>query len=118
MPTINQLSAVDTVAAGDAIPLYSQAQGDARKSSITVLIDFIRQNLGIASGTSFTASSYLKVSSVTVANLPAAATAGSGARATVSDASQTLTAGIGGVVAGGGANIVPVFSDGTNWRIG
>jgi len=36
----------------------------------------------------------------------------------VSDSNQTLAAGIGAVVAGGGANVVPVFSDGTNWRIG
>ena len=53
-----------------------------------------------------------------VASLVAAGTAGSGARAMVSDATQTLTAGIGAIVAGGGANIVPVVSDGTNWRIG
>ena len=118
MPQINQLSAVDAVTGADQLPLYSSANGDARKSSITVLIDYIRQHLGVASGTSFTASSYSKVSAVTVANLPAAATAGAGARATVTDATQALTAGIGAVVAGGGANIVPVFSNGANWLIG
>lgn len=53
----------------------------------------------------------------TVATLPAAA-ANTYARSVVADATQTLTAGIGAVVAGGGANIVPVFCDGTNWRIG
>lgn len=118
MTTINQLSAVDAVTGSDQLPIYSSANGDARKSSITVLIDYIRQNLGIASGTSFTASSYAKVTAVSVSSLPAAATAGAGARATVTDATQALTAGIGAVVAGGGANVVPVFSDGTNWRIG
>ena len=41
-----------------------------------------------------------------------------GLRSCVSDATQTLTAGIGAVVVGGGANNVPVYSDGTNWRIG
>ena len=41
-----------------------------------------------------------------------------GARDFVTDATQTLTAGIGATVAGGGANVVPVFSDGTNWKIG
>lgn len=60
----------------------------------------------------------LRTGQTTVAGLPAAATAGSGARAMVTDATQTLTAGIGAVVAGTGANIVPVVSDGTNWRIG
>ena len=56
--------------------------------------------------------------STTVASLPSAATAGAGAHAFVTDATQTLTAGIGAVVAGGGANNVPVVSDGTNWLIG
>lgn len=52
---------------------------------------------------------------LTVATLPAAATAGAGARAFVTDANATTFASI---VAGGGANGVPVYSDGTNWRIG
>jgi hypothetical protein len=52
-----------------------------------------------------------------VSALPAAATS-VGGRATVNNATQTLTAGIGAIVAGGGGNIVPVFCDGTNWRIG
>jgi len=51
----------------------------------------------------------------TVAQLVAAGTAGAGARAVVTDANATTFAAI---VAGGGANVVPVFSDGTNWRIG
>jgi hypothetical protein len=50
---------------------------------------------------------------VPVAKLPLAATAG--ARAYVSDANATV---FGAVVAGGGANFVPVYSDGTNWRVG
>jgi hypothetical protein len=55
---------------------------------------------------------------LTVATLPAASTAYKGSRATVSDANATCTAGIGAVVAGGGANIVPVYCEGTAWRIG
>jgi hypothetical protein len=51
----------------------------------------------------------------TVAALVAAATAGAGARAVVTDANATT---FHAIVAGGGANVVPVFSDGTNWRIG
>lgn len=54
----------------------------------------------------------------TVATLPNAATVGAGTRAFVTDATQTLTAGIGAVVAGGGANKAPVISDGANWLIG
>ena len=51
----------------------------------------------------------------TVATLPAVV---NGARAQVSDSTVTLTAGIGLVVVGGGANSVPVNSDAANWRIG
>lgn len=51
----------------------------------------------------------------TVANLPSAATLGLGARRFVVDANATTFA---SVVAGGGANTVPVYSDGANWRIG
>ena len=51
----------------------------------------------------------------TVATLPSAVTSGVGARAFVSDANATTFA---STVAGGGANKVPVYSDGTNWKIG
>lgn len=58
---------------------------------------------------------YVRTHALTVATLPAANTVGSGSRAFVSDANATTFA---SVVAGGGANGVPVYSDGTNWRIG
>ena len=51
----------------------------------------------------------------TVSGLPTAASAGMGARGFVTDASAT---GFSSIVAGGGINHVPVYSDGTNWRIG
>lgn len=51
----------------------------------------------------------------TVATLPAATTR---CRAFVSDSNATLAAGLGNIVAAGGANLVPVYADGTNWRIG
>ena len=71
---------------------------------------------GIVSGTgNITGGPYLKTSSLTVATLPSASTAGAGARSFVSDATATTFASI---VAGGGGNPVPVFSDGTNWKIG
>lgn len=50
----------------------------------------------------------------TVATLPSAASS-TGARAFVTDATATTFA---SVVAGGGSNGVPVYSDGTNWRVG
>lgn len=57
----------------------------------------------------------LKLGTLTVANLPTAGTAGAGSKAFVTDATATTFA---SVVAGGGANNVPVYSDGTNWLIG
>lgn len=59
--------------------------------------------------------SYVQTPSMTVANLAAAATAGAGARAFVTDATATTFL---STVAGGGANKVPVVSDGANWLIG
>jgi hypothetical protein len=53
-----------------------------------------------------------------VADLPAASSALAGTRAAVSNSNAAYTAGIGAVVAGGGSNVVPVFCDGSNWRIG
>jgi hypothetical protein len=51
-----------------------------------------------------------------VASLPAAATIGTGTIGYfVTDANATTFASI---VAGGGTSIVPVYSDGTDWRIG
>ncbi len=52
---------------------------------------------------------------VTVANLPAPAAAGQGARHFVTDAtSKSFSA----LVVGGGPHSVPVYCDGTNWRVG
>jgi hypothetical protein len=50
-----------------------------------------------------------------VAALPAASAANTGFRYLVGDATTTT---FGTVVAGAGSNKVPVYSDGTNWRIG
>jgi len=55
------------------------------------------------------------VYSVAGTALPSASTAGQGARAFVSDATATTFA---SAYTGGGANKVPVYSDGTDWRIG
>ncbi len=118
MTTINQLSSLDAVSGGDLLPVFSTGNGDARKASISLLLAYIAANLGNAAADSLTASLFINVTPVAVASLPAAATAGAGARASVNNATQTLTAGIGATVTGGGANTVPVFCDGTNWRIG
>ena len=51
----------------------------------------------------------------TVATLPSAATSGKGARSFVTDA---LAPTFGATVVGGGAVAIPVYSDGTNWKVG
>jgi hypothetical protein len=51
----------------------------------------------------------------TVSTLPSAATAGVGARSFVTDA---LLPTFGATVVTGGAVAVPVYSDGTNWKVG
>lgn len=51
----------------------------------------------------------------TVATLPSAATSGVGSRSFVTDASAPT---FGATVVGGGAVAVPVYSDGTNWKVG
>lgn len=51
----------------------------------------------------------------TVATLPSAATSGVGARSFVTDALDPV---FGATVAAGGAVATPVYSDGTNWKVG
>lgn len=57
---------------------------------------------------------FFRAFALAVSALPAASI-GSGMRATVSDATATT---FNTIVVGGGSNVVPVFSDGANWRIG
>lgn len=45
MPTINELSAVDSVAAADQVPIYDASNGDARKASMTVLAEYLQSVL-------------------------------------------------------------------------
>jgi hypothetical protein len=68
----------------------------------------------VLNGLVITAEKPIKMAAYTVATLPSAATHLYG-RALVTDANATT---FNSVVAGGGSNKVPAFSDGTNWRIG
>jgi hypothetical protein len=52
---------------------------------------------------------------VLVADLPSASVAGIGSRAFVTNSSVST---FGSTVAGGGSTKVPVYSDGTNWKVG
>ena len=57
----------------------------------------------------------IKTGGYTVSSLPTASSAGAGARAFVTDANTVV---FGSALTGGAGNAVPVFSDGTTWRIG
>lgn len=45
MATINKLSSTDTLSGGDNLVVYKQAQGDARKASITALMSHVNANV-------------------------------------------------------------------------
>ncbi len=74
-----------------------------------------RKAAGILKVSSASTGGVINFDPVAVASLPAAATAGAGARGFVTDA---LTPVYGSTVTGGGAVKVPVYSDGTNWIVG
>jgi len=44
MPYINQLPALDQLSGGDQLPVYSPVNGDARRVSITALLEFFQGN--------------------------------------------------------------------------
>lgn len=54
----------------------------------------------------------------TTTTLPAAATAGAGARAFVTDATLAAVGNFGAAYVGGGTHAVPIWSTGTGWFIG
>jgi len=108
MPTINFLPLITQVSGGDNVVLWVPNQGDSRRASITTLIEYIQANLGAVTCTS------VQTAPVTYAQLPAAVS-NAGARAFITDGSTTT---FNATVAGGGANKVPVFSDGANWKVG
>lgn len=108
MPTINQLPTVTQVSGGDQLPLFVTNQGDARRCSVTTLIEYVQVNFGAVTCAS------VQTTPVTYAQLPSAVS-NAGARAFITDGSSTTFA---ATVAGGGANKVPVYSDGTVWKVG
>ena len=57
----------------------------------------------------------VKTVAVVFSALPSASTAGAGTRGFITDANNVT---FGSQVDGGGANSIPVYSDGTNWYVG
>lgn len=109
MPTINYLPLITQLSGGDNLVLWVPNQGDSRRASITTFIQFIEENFdGVVCNS-------VQTTPTTYSQLPTATNAGAGTRAFITDGS---TATFGATVAGGGANIVPIYSDGTNWKVG
>ena len=93
----------------------------------SIVTTALKGNVGIATTTptvaldvsgSIAATGTIKATPTTVAALPAASTAGAGARTFVTDSDNSLSSHHGQTVIGGGSNFVPVYSDGTNWIVG
>jgi len=84
-----------------------------------IVATFSNTNLTVTGNISATSGNvwakYVRTTPSTVTGLGYANVAGAGARAFVTDA-NTIT--FNSVVSGGAGNNMPVFSDGTNWRIG
>lgn len=74
--------------------------------------------VGNISATNAVITSSLKTTAVAYSSLPLAATAGAGARSFITDGNLAATGNFGSLVTGSAGNSVPVYSDGTNWRIG
>ena len=70
---------------------------------------------GNITGANVVSCTNVKTVATTVAGLPAAATVGAGARAFVTDATSAT---FGTTATGGASNAVPVWTDGTTWKIG
>jgi hypothetical protein len=98
-----------------ALPLspveYSSSYQDQYSKILRLFFNSLQSNLTQLSNTEIipATTNYL------VSALPSASVSGSGARAFVSDA---LAPAFGATVVGGGAVKVPVYSDGTNWKVG
>ena len=113
--------------ASQSIPGNLTVAGTLQVNGASTLTGLLTASAGVAatgtvtattsmSATTFiTAGTYVKTGSGLVSGLPSAATAGAGARSFVTDATATT---FNSIVAGTGANKVPVVSDGTNWLIG
>jgi hypothetical protein len=97
------------VFAAPSLPLspkeFEQRYQDQLNNILRLYFNQIQATLGQLAATT----NYL------VADLPSAVDSGSGARAFVSNATSPT---FGSVVVGGGAVKTPVYSDGTNWRVG
>jgi hypothetical protein len=99
-----------------AVPNLPLPQDQFSKLYLNQLTNVLRLYFNQENSTLSTLVSQLPSNLVyTVSTLPSASAAGVGARAFVTDSSVST---FGSTAAAGGANKVPVYSDGTDWKIG
>ena len=102
-----------------ANPAYGSVGIDLSNISAPVInIVVAKDTDGVPLVTTFGETGTIKLPVVAFSSLPSAATIGAGAKAFVSDANLAALGNFGQVISGSAGNTVPVFSDGSNWRIG
>jgi len=89
---------------------YERQYGDKLTNVLRLFLNQINTVLGILTDAYIT-----NTSITTVSKLPAASSNNAGSRTFVSDATSMT---FGSTVVGGGSNIVPIYSNGTSWKIG
>jgi len=106
---IQQVASPNLPLAGEE---YSRAYSDQLNNVLRLYFNRVDSILGQLKGSNGVLP---PLTNYTVATLPSAATSGKGARSFVTDA---LAPTFGATVVTGGLVAVPVYSDGTNWKVG
>ena len=121
-PYISGFSSVNVVDSANLGGVLFNTGFISRAGNITLgIIGNANSNVVIAN-TGFTVTGNISLGKLTTfsvtdyANLPGATTAG--IRAFINASNLTASGNFGNVVGNGGGNTTPVYSDGTNWRIG
>ncbi len=102
-----------SIASGESLVLQFVRMPSA--AGTRVQVRFLSEKFPAFTAGAITATSFVKTGAVTVTSLPVGRHGGRG-RPTGRDRRERDD--LAGAVAGGGSNIVPVYSNGTNWRIG
>jgi hypothetical protein len=98
---------------------WRDTAGDSWSAAGTADTALARDSAGVVKITNgSTGTGYLRQVPIPVASLPTAAAGNAGTRIFVSDSNVAAATNFGEPVANGGSNVVPVYSDGSTWRIG
>jgi hypothetical protein len=100
---------------GSNVLSWTSAAGTYGNSNVAAYLPTYTGNIGANVVTANLFVGIVKTGVFVTGNIPAAATAGAGARAFVTDATLAT---FGSAYVGGAANAVPVWSDGSVWYIG